>query len=85
MTAEPFSYEQYETTRQELIKAVQQTLNNQDKQFLLSFSNGEPEWGIYDFERFPSIQWKLQNLRKLKADSPEKHKEQYHALITLMS
>jgi len=85
MTAEPFSYEQYEATRQDLIKAVQLTLDDKDQQFLLGFSNGEPDWSIYDFDRFPSVQWKLQNLRKLKADSPEKHKEQYHALITLLS
>ncbi|WP_422355621.1 nucleotidyl transferase AbiEii/AbiGii toxin family protein [Roseivirga pacifica] len=82
MTAEPFSYEQYETTRQELIKAVQQTLDDQDKQFLLSFSNGEPDWNIYDFERFPSIQWKLQNLLMFKRDNLKKYQEQYQALLS---
>ncbi|WP_422007509.1 nucleotidyl transferase AbiEii/AbiGii toxin family protein [Roseivirga pacifica] len=83
MTAEPFSYEQYKTTRQELIKAVQQTLDDQDKQFLLSFSNGEPDWSIYPLQEFPAIQWKLQNLEALKAKSPEKFKAHYSALESL--
>lgn len=85
MTAEPFPYDQYETTRQELIKAVQQILDDQDKQFLLSFSKGEPDWSIYDFDRFPSVQWKLQNLLRFKTDSPEKHQEQHHALLSQLS
>jgi len=85
MTSELFSYEQYEATRQKLIKTVQQNLNDQDKRFLLSVNNAEPDWSIYDFERFPSVQWKLQNLVKLKKDRPEKHLEQYNALLSRLS
>jgi len=39
---------------------------------LLSFSNLTPDWSIYNFERFPSIQWKLQNLTKLNSSNLEK-------------
>ena len=85
MTSELFSYEQYEATRQELIKAVRQNLNDLDKRFLLSVSNTEPDWSIYDFQRFPAVQWKLQNLVKLKTDKPEKHLEQYNALLSCLS
>ena len=34
----------------------------------------------YNFEAFPSIQWKLQNLLKLKANNPDKHQELFDAL-----
>lgn len=85
MTVEGFSYEQYENTRQELIKAVQRILNDQDKEFLLGFSKAEPDWSIYNFEHFPSVQWKWQNLVKLKTDSPEKHQEQYKSLLSQLS
>jgi len=76
MTVEPFTYEQYESTRQNLIKAVQQILDHQDKQFLARLSNGDPDWSIYNLERFPSIQWKLKN--------PQKHQEQFNALLKIL-
>jgi hypothetical protein len=47
---------------------------------LISVKNVEPDWRVYDFERFPAVQWKLQNLAQLKADNPEKHKLQLDLL-----
>lgn len=84
MTVEPFTYEQYESTRQNLIKAVQQILDHQDKQFLARFSNGDPDWSIYNLERFPSIQWKLKNLQAFKESQPQKHQEQFKALLKIV-
>lgn len=37
------------------------------------FVKGTPDWSIFDFERFPAVQWKLQNHNKLKNSNPEKH------------
>ena len=73
MSEEPFTYEDFEKTRGELIKTIHQNLTDKDKEFLLSFGEGTPNWDIYDFERFPAVQWKLQNLTKLKNGNPEKH------------
>ena len=73
MSEEPFTYEDFEKTREELIKTIYQNLTEKDKEFLLSFGEGTPNWEIYDFERFPAVQWKLQNLTKLKNSNPEKH------------
>lgn len=73
MSEEPFTYEDFEKTREELIKTIHQNLTEKDREFLLSFSEGTPNWEIYDFERFPAVQWKLQNLTKLKNSNPEKH------------
>lgn len=75
MTAEPFSYDDFETTRTDLLAHITNSWTESDKKFLIGFSKLEPDWGIYDFERFPSIQWKIQNLTKLKKDNPNKHRE----------
>ena len=80
MSAEDFSYEEFETVRGQLIKTIHQSLTKEDKQFLLSVKNLTPDWSIYDFERFPAIVWKLTNLQKLKSNNPEKHRQQYEFL-----
>jgi predicted nucleotidyltransferase component of viral defense system len=73
MSKEPFTYGEFEETREELIKIIHKNLNDGDKEFLLSFVNTEPDWSIYDFNKFPSVQWKLANLKALKDKNPEKH------------
>lgn len=80
MSDVPFTYEDFERTREQLVKTINQGLTDTDKKFLLSVKNCEPDWSIYDFERFPAVQWKLQNLRKLKESNPDKHREQYDVL-----
>ena len=80
MTDESFTYQDYETTRSELIKHINQSLTTEDKEFLLSFNKVTPDWTVYNFKDFPAIIWKLQNLQKLKDANPEKHQEQYEAL-----
>jgi predicted nucleotidyltransferase component of viral defense system len=80
MTDEPFTYEEYESVRKKLVATIHEHLTDRDKEFLLSVKNVTPDWGIYDFQRFPSINWKLENLQKLKDKNPAKHKEQYDAL-----
>ncbi len=80
MSDVPFTYEDFERTREQLVKTINQGLTDTDKEFLLSVKNCEPDWSIYDFERFPAVQWKLQNLRKLKESNPDKHREQYDVL-----
>lgn len=75
MTDAPFSYEDYETTRQKLIAKVNDSLTETDKEFILSFELGEPEWekcSAGNLNEFPSVRWKLQNIIKLKEINPEK-------------
>lgn len=75
-----FTYDDFERTREQLVKTVNKSLTAEDKTFLLSVKNCEPNWSIYDFERFPAVQWKLHNLRKLKESNPDKHKQLYETL-----
>lgn len=75
MTQEKFDYSDYEQTREALVQAVNSTLTDEDKTFLVSIEKGEPHWRKYDFSQFPAVLWKLQNITTLKEQNSNKHKE----------
>lgn len=80
MSEEAFNYDQYEAIRTNLVKTIHENLTEEDKRFLLSVKNVTPDWSIHNFERFPAVAWKLQNLQKLKEANPEKHAKQLEEL-----
>jgi predicted nucleotidyltransferase component of viral defense system len=84
MTLEPFNYTEYEKVRQELIELVRSSLTPEDKAFLLKFKNVTPHWQTYNYADFPSVQWKLHNLKKLKEKNPEKDAHLYKLLKELL-
>ena len=54
-----------------------------DKKFLISSESGQPEWDGYEFEYFkdyPSVQWKLLNLKKLAKQNLQKLQEEAEKL-----
>jgi predicted nucleotidyltransferase component of viral defense system len=80
MSDEPFTYKDFEATRNLLVQTIRKNLTDVDKQFLLSFESGTPDWSLYNFENYPAVQWKLQNLQKLKEINAEKHSAQLKEL-----
>lgn len=84
MSAEDFSYEEYENVRWKLIEAVRLNLTAEDKQFLIGLNELKPDWSVYDFERFPAVKWKLNNLQKLKEFSADKYKQQFESLMKIL-
>lgn len=74
MTEENFTYDDFEATRQKLIKEIQALVSITDREFLCSIEEGNPAWHIYDFKSFPAVQWKLLNIAKLKEANPAKHR-----------
>lgn len=75
MTEIPFSYDDFSNTRNNLIVSVNNLLNDSDRNFLIEFEKGKPDWNkseYKDFQKFPSINWKLLNINKLKAANPYK-------------
>lgn len=76
MTDDSFGYEDYDSTRELLIKTVHESLTVENKKFLLSFYKGEPDWTKVDYSKFPAIKWKLLNINKLKDSNFQKYKEQ---------
>lgn len=78
MTDVPFSYEDYKVTRKELIEKIDALLTEDDKEFLISFEQGVPEWdkcSAGNLSAYPSVKWKMQNILKLKDTNPKKHNE----------
>lgn len=56
-----------------------------DKEFLLGFEDGMPDWDASeyrDFQHYPSIQWKLLNIQKLKFRNQKKHEDGLRKLKT---
>lgn len=83
MTIEPFSYDDFEATRERLVGNIHSVLTDDDRRFLLSFKNGEPDWGLFPVARLqdlPGVDWKLGNIRKLKSQNADKHAEHLAAL-----
>jgi len=83
MALTPFTYHDYETTRQRLVREIRERLTEDDRKFLLSFKRGHPEWGrvpLENLKRMPAVLWKLSNIQKLCHQNPEKHAEQLTAL-----
>lgn len=80
MTEETFTYSGFELYREKLIMQINNSLSSQDKEFLLSIKRLNPDWSIYDFEKFPAVQWKLQNLQKLKQNDLVKYNKQVNLL-----
>lgn len=59
-----------ERTQERVITQLPRALTQRHRDFLLSLVRAEPEWGLMPFsnlQHLPALQWKLLNLRKLKA------------------
>jgi len=72
----PFSYDDYERTRIQLVGEIQSKLTNDDRLFLMSFKEGKPDWEkltVKNARELPAILWKLQNIERLKHENPKKH------------
>ncbi len=75
MSDQPFSYSDYMSARLDLIENVNKNLTQTDKEFFLSFEQGEPDWTkccAGDLGNYPSVKWKLQNIERLKKTNPQK-------------
>lgn len=76
MSEQEYSHEDYLLTRNRLQEFVQEGLTYDDKQFLLSIEQGEPNWELCfggNWSVFPSIIWKQQNIHKLQRLNPSKY------------
>lgn len=78
MTVGKISCNQLEDTMQVLIKQLLADLTINERKFLLSIKQGEPDWQLLPIpgiEKLPGIQWKLLNINKLKKENPSKYQE----------
>jgi predicted nucleotidyltransferase component of viral defense system len=80
MASQPFSYEEFQETRERLIFEIKRSLTEKEREFLLVFSKGEPVWDTVDYSMYPAVRWKLINIRELKNNNPQKYREQTELL-----
>ena len=79
----PFSYEDFERTREQLVNDIHLKLTEKDRLFLMSFKEGTPDWEkfiVRNAKELPAINWKLQNIVRLKIENSKKHKEMVRSL-----
>lgn len=78
MTIDSFNYKVCEEARIALVEKINTSLTKEDKAFLISFNNAEPDWSLFSFkgaESLPGVKWKLQNIQNLKNANPKKHSQ----------
>lgn len=80
-----FNYDDYEATRLQLMSEIKSGLDGKDKDFLLGVNRLQPDWSIYNFQDFPSVKWKLLNLKKFKNNNPNLYLQQLTALEHILS
>lgn len=86
MTRKEIALSDLETARTRLIADIRSRLTGKSAAFLLSLHDAEPDFALIDLpqaERLPAVQWKLLNLRRLKAENSAKHTEQGEMLKAL--
>jgi hypothetical protein len=80
MTFVKVSLEELEVTRTKLVKTIRESLNDKERQFILSVKKGYPSWDLFELggiERLPAVRWKLYNISKM---DKKKHKLAIHKL-----
>lgn len=83
----PFTYNDFETTREKLVKNINAMFTDNEKRFLVSFEEGNPDWDSVTFAHFaeyPSVKWKLLNLAKLSENNPSKLKSEANKLREIL-
>ena len=68
MTRLEVSFEDLIGVQKTLAPSLVGSLDDNEKTFLLSVKQGEPDWnilGINGLEHMPALQWKLINIRKM--------------------
>lgn len=78
MTTKSVSMDDLQSARSLMVAQINEKLTASQKQFLLSFKQGKPDWDLLamcgidqSIEQLPAIQWKLHNINKMPK---QKHK-----------
>jgi len=86
MTKLPFSYSDYEDTRAKLIQYFLAHLTKEERIFLVSIQEGNPDWGqigISDIEQLPALKWKAQNVQKMDSAKRSKATQELKSKLDL--
>ena len=84
MALEPVTVKELEQTRETMISLILTKLTEPQRQFLLSFKRGEPDWGLLNLSNvaeLPAVQWKLQNVRRMASAKREQAFERLRRVL----
>jgi len=85
MTQEEVPLQELQQLQRKLSGMLVQSLDGDEREFLLSMKRGEPEWirlGIENLNQFPALQWKLININKMGS---AKSKAEFKRLQEILS
>jgi predicted nucleotidyltransferase component of viral defense system len=85
MTQEEVSLQGLREVQEKLAHRIVQSLDDDERAFLLSMKRGEPEWdrlGVDNLDQLPALQWKCLNIKKM---SPEKRASELDRLQRVLS
>ncbi len=86
MTTESIAFQELFDTRDTLIKSINDKLTDEERNFLLSVKQGEPNWEllkIEGLENLPAIQWKLRNIEKMQSDKRNEYTDNLKRALQL--
>jgi hypothetical protein len=88
MTADPVALPELLATREQLIHQLHESLDKNERRFLLSLVQNTPDWdllGLAHLKELPGLRWKLRNLSQLAKANPRKFTKQAEALADLLN
>ncbi len=68
MTREDVTLQELEDARKRLIEGLKAEMTVTEKDFLLSFKQGQPKWELLEYKHIqdlPAVQWKLRNIESM--------------------
>jgi len=71
MTTFPVELKELTHARSVLINTINNLLDERDKQFLLNFKMGHPDWSYFSLphiKELPAVKWKMHNLNQMASD-----------------
>jgi predicted nucleotidyltransferase component of viral defense system len=75
MTSSPTTLAELTEARYTLIKTVHDMLDERDKQFLIDFKEGHPDWSYFSvphIQQLPAVRWKMHNLDRVEASERQR-------------
>jgi hypothetical protein len=88
MARNPVTLAELQKIRSRLKNELPSALTASQKMFLMGLVTGDPDWQLMKcphLSELPAIQWKLQNLARLKKTNPRKFNQQAHELRDKLS
>lgn len=85
MTQEEVPLQELRQVQERLSPMLVQSLDDDERAFLLSMKRGEPEWhrlSIEHLDQLPALQWKCLNIKKM---SPAKREFEHDRLLKILS